>query len=60
MVLVAFRTGLYITGMAEQLENLEDMTKSWSHVVVEISEARAKEALAEFQTSAASDGCASF
>jgi hypothetical protein len=46
--------------MAEQLENVEDIPKSWTHVVAEISEARAKEALAEFQTSVASDGCASF
>jgi hypothetical protein len=60
MVLVAFRTGLYVTGMAEQLENVGDMQKSWSYVVPETSEGRAKEALAEFQASEASGHCSWF
>jgi Starter unit:ACP transacylase in aflatoxin biosynthesis len=60
VVLIAFRTGLYVTGMAEQLENVEDTPKSWSYVVPEISEGRANEALAEFEASEASGGCTSF
>lgn len=54
MVLVAFRTGLYVTGMAEQLESVEDVPQSWSHVVPDISEERATEALADFQAMEAS------
>jgi hypothetical protein len=53
MVLVAFRAGLYVTGMAEQLERVDDVPKSWSYVVPEISESRAQEALTSFQESQA-------
>lgn len=53
MVLVAFRTGLYVTGMAEQLESVEEVPESWSYVVPEISEFGAKEALADFQATEA-------
>jgi hypothetical protein len=51
MVLIAFRTGLYVTCMAEQLENVEDATMSWTYVVPDIPESRAREALAGFQES---------
>jgi hypothetical protein len=38
MVLVAFRAGQYVTGMAEQLEGVDDVSESWSYVVPEVSE----------------------
>ena len=54
MVLVAFRTGLYVTSMAEQLENVEDVPQSWSYAVPDISEERATEALTDFHSMEAS------
>ena len=51
MVLIAFRSGLYVSGMAEQLESGEDLTTSWTYVVPGISESRAREALVDFQKS---------
>ena len=53
MVLVAFRVGLYVSGMAEQLESTDNISKSWSYVVPDISESRALEALANFEASQA-------
>jgi hypothetical protein len=40
--------------MAEQLESVDEEPESWSFVVPEISESRAKEALADFHASEAS------
>jgi hypothetical protein len=51
MVLVAFRTGLYISKMAEVLENVTDECESWTYLVPDASEARTKEILEEFHAS---------
>lgn len=50
MVLVAFRAGLYIDKMAGILENTE-ARESWTYLVPETSESRAREILAEFHAS---------
>lgn len=50
MVLVAFRAGLYIDKMAGVLENSE-ARESWTYLVPETSESRAREILAEFHAS---------
>jgi hypothetical protein len=51
MVLVAFRAGFYVAGMAEKLESTSETSESWTHVYPEVSEARAKELLADFHKS---------
>lgn len=45
---------MYVSCMAEQLEGVDDVPKSWTYVVPEISESRAQEALADFEESQAS------
>jgi hypothetical protein len=51
MVLVAFRAGFYVAGMAEKLESTSETSESWTHVYPEVSEARARELLADFHKS---------
>lgn len=48
IVLVAFRTGLCVTRMAETLENGRDSTDSWTFVVPEVSEEAARVTLEDF------------
>ena len=51
MVLVAFRAGLYISKIADILENVTDESESWTYLVSETSEAKVREILTEFHTS---------
>jgi hypothetical protein len=51
MVIVAFRTGLYVSGMADRLEAVDGATKSWTFVVPETDEVSAKAILHEFHAS---------
>jgi hypothetical protein len=55
MVLVAFRAGLYIDKMAGILENTE-ARESWTYLVPETSESKAREILAEFHASNVTPG----
>lgn len=48
MVLVAFRTGLCVTRMAESIENPGESSDSWTFVVPELGEERATLILEEF------------
>lgn len=51
MVLVAFRAGLYISKIADILENRADEPESWTYLVPETDEAKAREILEDFHTS---------
>jgi hypothetical protein len=50
IVLVAFRTGLCVDRMAEQLENSGDAGDSWTYVVPEISEEAVRTVLDKFHS----------
>lgn len=51
MVLVAFRAGLYISKIADILENKTDESESWTYLVPDTDEAKAREILGDFHTS---------
>jgi hypothetical protein len=51
MVLVAFRAGLYISKMADILENVTDESESWTYLVPETSEGEVGQILTEFHQS---------
>jgi hypothetical protein len=51
MVLVAFRVGLYVNTMAENIESMGEIAQSWTYVIPEIDEARAGEILTKFHES---------
>lgn len=51
MVLVAFRAGLYISKMADILENVTDESESWTYLVPETSEGEVGKILTEFHQS---------
>lgn len=51
MVLVAFRAGIYVSNMAEMLENVTDECGGWTLLIPEATESRAREILTEFHRS---------
>ncbi|KAH8678863.1 polyketide synthase 1 [Tricladium varicosporioides] len=51
MTLLAFRTGSYVTALADQLCDSSDNSKSWTYVVSGTSESSAQEVLREFHNS---------
>lgn len=51
MVLVAFRAGIYISNMAEILENATDECGTWTCLIPETSETKVREILTEFHIS---------
>lgn len=50
MVIVAFRTGLCVTQMGEELENAGDSTASWTYVVPDATEEATQSILDAFHT----------
>lgn len=51
MVLVAFRTGCYVSKMAEILDSATDESESWTYLVPDTSESKMREILENFHTS---------
>lgn len=48
MVIVAFRTGLLVTRMGEELETSDESTDSWTYVVPDVTEEAARTILDNF------------
>lgn len=48
MVIVAFRAGLRVTRMADELENGDESSDSWTYVIPDITEDAAQEILDNF------------
>lgn len=51
MVMVAFRTGHYVSTLAGKLEAVDGATQSWTYVVPDASEATATSSLKSFHES---------